>query len=557
VPRPNLRAISGGVRRKRLLAGLALVVAVCAVIAIVAGTSSPSSRGSSGAAGTASGAATVQRRDLVETDTESGTLSYSDPQTVYDRSDGTITWLPSVGQVIKPGGALYDVDGEPVILMDGSTPAYHALGPDDSDGPDVLALNRNLVALGFDASEITVDDIWQPATTVGVELLQASLGESETGSLALGDVVFLPGDQLVSAVDATLGGTGAGGGSAATGSGAASDASTGSERPEPEFVSLTPAAAHPGVGGCQTTTPPDTTTTSSSTTSAASGCPSAAKPTKPAKPAKPRGDRRPGAKRPDHPGGGARHGAGSAPTLAALTALLKVEEAQLKAEAAQLKAQRGASSGSPGGGGKSGSGSSDAGTSSRSSGDSGSSGGSGASAQAILQTTSTRLVVTVDLSASSQSEAAVGEHVTVEMPAGNTVEGKITGVSSVAQSSSDSGSGDGGGSGSGNGGGAGAGGSGGSSSSTIPVTITLRGHHTGAGLDQAAVSVNFAEQRANHVLSVPVTALLATGGGNYAVQESAAPRRLIPVTTGLFAAGYVQISGTGIYPGLQVTDSQG
>jgi len=89
------------------------------------------------------------------------------------------------------------------------------------------------------------------------------------------------------------------------------------------------------------------------------------------------------------------------------------------------------------------------------------------------------------------------------------------------------------------------------------VTVTLSGHHSGAGLDQAAVSVNFAQARAHNVLSVPVTALLATAGGGYAVQEVTAPRRLIPITTGLFAAGYVQISGAGIYPGLQVTDSQG
>ena len=34
------------------------------------------------------------------------------------------------------------------------------------------------------------------------------------------------------------------------------------------------------------------------------------------------------------------------------------------------------------------------------------------------------------------------------------------------------------------------------------------------------------------MLSVPVTALLATAGGGYAVQESAAPHRLIPVTPG-------------------------
>jgi hypothetical protein len=89
------------------------------------------------------------------------------------------------------------------------------------------------------------------------------------------------------------------------------------------------------------------------------------------------------------------------------------------------------------------------------------------------------------------------------------------------------------------------------------VTIALSGHQSGAGLDQAAVSVNFVQSRANNVLSVPVTALLATSGGGYAVQAAAPPHSLIPVTTGLFAAGYVQISGSGIYPGLQVTDSQG
>ena len=50
------------------------------------------------------------------------------------------------------------------------------------------------------------------------------------------------------------------------------------------------------------------------------------------------------------------------------------------------------------------------------------------------------------------------------------------------------------------------------------------------------------------MLSVPVTALLAVSGGTYAVQEAAAPHRLLPVTTGLFAAGYVQISGPGIIP---------
>ena len=139
----------------------------------------------------------------------------------------------------------------------------------------------------------------------------------------------------------------------------------------------------------------------------------------------------------------------------------------------------------------------------------------------------------------------------VEMPAGTRVNGRISAVSSVAQAST---SGSGAGAGSGNGSGSG---SGGSSGSTIPVTIALAGNHSGAGLDQASVSVTFAQAKANNVLSVPVTALVATAGGGYAVQEVAAPYRLIPVRTGLFAAGYVVISGSGVHPGLQVSDSQG
>jgi hypothetical protein len=173
----------------------------------------------------------------------------------------------------------------------------------------------------------------------------------------------------------------------------------------------------------------------------------------------------------------------------------------------------------------------------------------------MLQTASTQLVATVELDASKQSEAKVGEKVTVEMPSSRVVEGKITAVSPVAQSSSSSGSGAAG-SGGGSGGGGGSGNNG-SISATVPVTIALAGHVSGPGLDQAPVSVNFAQAQARNVLSVPVTALLATPGGGYAVQEAGAPHKLIQVRTGLFAAGYVQVSGAGVYGGLVVTDSQG
>ena len=159
-------------------------------------------------------------------------------------------------------------------------------------------------------------------------------------------------------------------------------------------------------------------------------------------------------------------------------------------------------------------------------------------------------MATVQLDPSKQSEAKVGERVTVEMPSGHTLNGRVSAVSPVAQAASNTDN-------TGNGNGNNNGNNGSGSSTTIPVTIALGGHPSGGGLDQASVSVNFAQAKANNVLSVPVTALLATQGGGYAVQEAASPHHLIPLTTDLFAAGYVQISGPGIYPGLEVTDSQG
>ncbi len=600
----NLRLMPGGVTRKRLLAGLALAVALAAVLIVVISVSSPSTTTAANTPNV-SGAATVQRRDLVETDTEAGTLSYSSPQTVYNRLSGTITWLPQIGQVIKQGQALFDIDGAPVILMDGTTPAYRDLTPGMSNGSDVLQLNADLIALGFNPDGIAVNDQWQDATTAGVEAWQNSLGETETGTISLGQVVFLPGDQLIAGVNGTLGSTGGGSGASAT--------STPVLATQPEYVSLTlpgttttdeatssdasatssdPSTATPAASSdvsteCSTTgssvttteTAPcsstsSTTATSSPTTTSVTTATSTPPVTTSAQTTTTRTYSSPTTTTTSTGTGHGQTGSGSSltvqeETLQALIALLKAQEksqASSGKSSSSLSGTGGSTASSSRGGGSSSSlgGTSSAGSSGASSAGSSSAGSAGgssssgssssgaASTSAILTTTSTQLIVTVDLSASSQSEAVLGEQVTVEMPDGSVIDGKITGVSPVAVSSSSSGSG----SGSSSASGSGAGGSS-SSSATVPVTIELSGHHTGAGLDQASVSVNFAQAKANNVLSVPVTALLATSGGNYAVQEAAAPHSLIPVTTGLFAAGYVQISGPGIYPGLQVTDSQG
>ncbi len=499
-------------RRNRVVvpAAAALVLAVAVVAYLVISNNASNSGGDGGHRTAAlSGSAVVRYRNLIETDTESGTLGYASSQTVYNRLSGTITWLPAVGEVIQPGQPLFRIDNEPVWLLSGTTPAYRELDSSDSDGPDIEELNANLVKLGMNPDGIVVDDEWQAATTAGIDELQEDYGETETGSLALGDVVFLPGPQLVGTLDGTVGSTG--GGSAA--------ASLEDPVSQDEFVSLDTATTTTGTSTTDTAGS-DTTTTGATGTPTTSGSSTATKHHK---------------------------------KLTAAQRLKKLEK-ELKAEQKALKAQSKAAkkSGSP----KSGSGSpkSSGGSPKSSSGSPGGTSGNGdngnsggGSPVAILQTTSTQLVATVDLSASSQSEARLGSHVSVEMPDGAFVGGTVSDVSSIAQSSSNGNNGD-----SGNGTG-----DSGSGSATVPVTITLNRRVKGAGLDQAAVSVNFTKQSARHVLSVPVTALIARSGSTFAVQSATAPYRLIPVTTGLFAAGDVQISGPGIVPGLRVTDSQG
>jgi len=142
--------------------------------------------------------ATVVRQSLSEQAQESATLGYSGSYSVVNQVQGTLTWLPALGQIVKNGQALYDVNGQPVVLLTGSTPAYRTLAegaaPSDVEGADVQNLNYDLVALGYITgpdlgSEVDQFGSW---TKVGIEDLQRALGLPVTGSLALGSVVFLP-----------------------------------------------------------------------------------------------------------------------------------------------------------------------------------------------------------------------------------------------------------------------------------------------------------------------------------------------------------------------------
>ena len=80
---------------------------------------------------------------------------------------------------------------------------------------------------------------------------------------------------------------------------------------------------------------------------------------------------------------------------------------------------------------------------------------------------------------------------------------------------------------------------------------------TGTGVN-VQVQVSLAVQSVRGVLAVPVSALLALAGGGYGL-EVVAPsgaHRLVGVTTGIFAAGQVQVSGPGLTTGTKVVIAQ-
>jgi peptidoglycan hydrolase-like protein with peptidoglycan-binding domain len=147
----------------------------------------------------ATATARIERRNLVEVATTSGTLGYADARDVANRLPGTITWQPDAGTIVHPGERLLAVDDEPVILLDGTLPAFRDLNG-NYEGRDVRQLERNLRALGYDPDhDMTVNQEWTSATTDAVQRLQEDVGLPETGVLEFGRVVFEPGVRRVGA----------------------------------------------------------------------------------------------------------------------------------------------------------------------------------------------------------------------------------------------------------------------------------------------------------------------------------------------------------------------
>jgi hypothetical protein len=214
----RVTAQQAGPRSHRAVAAVVVVVVVAGAVA--AGAWYAGAFGSPGSPGPASAGAPppatqpVQREDLSATTPVNATLGYSDSYTVTGKGSGTLTWLPSAGQVISQGQVLYKTgNGSPVVLLYGAVPDWRAMLV-GTTGADVSQLNHDLVRLGdADSADIAALgwDYFSWATRAGVEHLQSDLGvSSPSGSLSLGQVVFEPAALRISQVTGSLGGPASG-----------------------------------------------------------------------------------------------------------------------------------------------------------------------------------------------------------------------------------------------------------------------------------------------------------------------------------------------------------
>jgi peptidoglycan hydrolase-like protein with peptidoglycan-binding domain len=145
----------------------------------------------------------------------------------------------------------------------------------------------------------------------------------------------------------------------------------------------------------------------------------------------------------------------------------------------------------------------------------------------LMKVTGTDRAVTVQLEPSKLRLAKIGDKVGLAITGGGTTTGTVVSIgkaSATGEGQDDS-------------------------KAKSTVTISLDDPAAAAGLDSVSTSVEFTTDKRENVLVVPVGALLALAEGGYAVESDG---KLVPVKTGLFAKGQVEVSGPGLVAGMKV-----
>lgn len=191
-------------RRRTIAAGGALVAIGAAAAGgyLVAGsTDNDASADSTPDAGSNLTYVPVTLGDLVRNEELGGKTGYGTAAPIVLSIDGTLTKLPTIGQVINPGDVVAEIDGRPIIAATGDVPMWRDLSNGVDDGVDVQQVEEMLAALGYaEEHDVTVDQEWTYATTEAVEAFQEDRGQDDDGVINKGELLFVDGPIRVSKV---------------------------------------------------------------------------------------------------------------------------------------------------------------------------------------------------------------------------------------------------------------------------------------------------------------------------------------------------------------------
>lgn len=163
-----------------------------------------------------------------------------------------------------------------------------------------------------------------------------------------------------------------------------------------------------------------------------------------------------------------------------------------------------------------------------------------AAANDLLSVSATTKSVRIPVETLDLGTIKAGQKVTVMLPDGTETAGEVATIGTTIKADQE--------------------GENGTGVTKINVTVSVDDAEAVKGIDAAPVQVRFEGETKKGVLAVPVGALLALREGGYAVRlaegRSAGGRsaggRLVPVDTGMFARGLVEISGEGLAEGMKV-----
>lgn len=136
--------------------------------------------------------AEVAIADLIEEVEWAGSLHYGQ-QIAVTGDGGTVTAIVPEGTQLQRGDPVVEVDAVPRVIFYGNVPSFRDMA-ESTEGPDVLQLETNLVALGYDPdSTVTVDETFTAYTALMVQRWQEDMGVDTTGVVGSNDIVVVEG----------------------------------------------------------------------------------------------------------------------------------------------------------------------------------------------------------------------------------------------------------------------------------------------------------------------------------------------------------------------------